>query len=260
MKILALNGSPRRGNTARVLEAVLARLAALGHSTELVDLGAFSIGACRGCYLCVLKGAEFCPLKDDAGALWSKLAAADGVVLGAPVYALGVPGGLKNFMDRVAWNAHRPSFFAKPAVLVATTAGMGTEKAFAQLKWFEIAGLRVVATLGRLAYPGQLVNAAELAAAAAKPAAALDRALRDRRPRRPGLLQVIQFYGLKLNCEFGRKVYTADYVYYRDKRTPGGRACHPLKTLAGRLVYALGLAALRRTVRLEAPAPAGEEN
>ena len=50
MKILLINGSPREGNTARVLEALAARLG--GHDVETLRLGELGIRGCIGCLRC----------------------------------------------------------------------------------------------------------------------------------------------------------------------------------------------------------------
>lgn len=46
MKILLINGSPREGNTARVLEALAVRLG--GHELETLRLGELGIRGCIG--------------------------------------------------------------------------------------------------------------------------------------------------------------------------------------------------------------------
>ena len=53
MKVLAINGSPRKnGNTAQLLQEVLAPLQTAGWETELVQLGGKKIQGCRGCGKC----------------------------------------------------------------------------------------------------------------------------------------------------------------------------------------------------------------
>ena len=53
MKILAINGSPRKdGNTAVLLNRVLNTLKAKGFETELVQLCGEQIRGCRACGIC----------------------------------------------------------------------------------------------------------------------------------------------------------------------------------------------------------------
>ena len=54
MKILAVNGSPRKGwNTSQMLESVLKGAASLGAETELVNLYELEpFTGCRSCFAC----------------------------------------------------------------------------------------------------------------------------------------------------------------------------------------------------------------
>ena len=53
MKVLAINGSPRKnGNTALLLNTALEPLKQAGWETELVQLGGKKIQGCRGCGKC----------------------------------------------------------------------------------------------------------------------------------------------------------------------------------------------------------------
>lgn len=103
MKILAINGSHRKGrNTAAMLQTVLEEAARLGAETELVELVDYHIKPCQACNKCLAK--PECSIKDDdMGKLAEKMLAADGIVLGSPVYWANVSGLMKNFMDRTRW-------------------------------------------------------------------------------------------------------------------------------------------------------------
>ncbi|HHW42362.1 MAG TPA: flavodoxin family protein [Desulfotomaculum sp.] len=103
MKILAINGSHRKGkNTAAMLQAVLEEAARAGAETELVELTDYQIKPCQACNRCL--GKTECSIKDDDMAkLGEKMLAADGIVLGSPVYWANVTGLMKNFIDRTRW-------------------------------------------------------------------------------------------------------------------------------------------------------------
>ncbi|MBS4025556.1 MAG: flavodoxin family protein [Clostridia bacterium] len=104
MRVIAINGSHRKGkNTAKMLQAVLEELAATGVDTELVELGDYNIKHCTSCNKCFLKSE--CSIQDDdmAKTLGHKLMAADGIILGSPVYWDNVSTLMKNFMDRTRW-------------------------------------------------------------------------------------------------------------------------------------------------------------
>ncbi len=103
MKILGICGSPREnGNTAAYLKMVLEEAAALGAETELVWLGDKSIHGCRGCYGCVKE--RRCVVKDDFQAIFDKMAQADGILLGSPVYHASMTSELKALLDRAGFS------------------------------------------------------------------------------------------------------------------------------------------------------------
>jgi len=254
VKILLVNGSPRKKNTFNILKTIQEDFNLKQYETEIITLSDYVIKSCVGCYKCVLDGKEKCPLKDDVDNIWRKFLEADGIVLSAPVYALGVPGTFKNFIDRVAYNAHRPLMYNKPTIIVSTTAGMGTEKVIEQLKWFEISGLKIIGAKGFMIYPiGEATpkiadsNAKSLKMLIKK----LEHEMAKEKEKKPTLLQIIQFYGLKLNCNFGKDVYKADYEYFQHKQYHKEIKINPVKELFGKILYKIGTAALRSSVNLE---------
>jgi len=61
--------------------------------------------------------------------LIQKINAADGLILASPVYSHMVSALMKNLFDRFGYYAHRPEFFNKYAMSVATCSGYGGEHA-----------------------------------------------------------------------------------------------------------------------------------
>lgn len=99
MKILAINGSRRKkGNTASLVESILAPAQAAGVQTETIFLGDYDIGACTGCEACA-KSWD-CVIKDDFAGIVEKLDEADGIVLASPTYWYSVTSDMKRFIDR----------------------------------------------------------------------------------------------------------------------------------------------------------------
>lgn len=113
-------GSPqKRGATFRAAEAFAAHLEALGNvETKTVWLGDYDIGICRGCKLCITRGEDRCPLKDDRDLVVGEMLAADAFVFAAPNYSWHVPGLLKVFLDRLGFALHRPRFHGKTATAI----------------------------------------------------------------------------------------------------------------------------------------------
>ena len=96
MKIVVVNGSPRKGNTAAAVEAFLA--GADNCEAEVLNADTLNISPCKGCGACgCYKG---CVAKDDSTAVVDKLVAANLVVFATPVYWWGVTAQLKKVIDK----------------------------------------------------------------------------------------------------------------------------------------------------------------
>lgn len=117
MRILAICGSPRKGNTEYMLNELLKGAEDAGAETELILLRQLKIKHCGGCKGCESTGK--CHLTDDMQAIYPKLLNADVLVLGSPNYFDNMSGLLKDFIDRTV-----PLYYAderlkgKPAILV----------------------------------------------------------------------------------------------------------------------------------------------
>lgn len=105
MRVVAISGSSRKGgNTAVLLTCVLDVLAAEGIETELVELAGQTAQGCTACMLCREMQDGQCHGRDDAinGCL-TKIAAADGLVIGSPVYFADITPETKALVDRVGY-------------------------------------------------------------------------------------------------------------------------------------------------------------
>jgi multimeric flavodoxin WrbA len=113
MKVIAVNGSPRQeGNTALALNTVLRALEENGIGTELIHIGKEAIRGCTGCYVCMRKPGGRCRFTDDCvNDCITRMAEADGILLGAPVYYAGMAGTMKAFLDRVFFVAATGGLF-----------------------------------------------------------------------------------------------------------------------------------------------------
>ena len=107
MKVMAINGSPRKGgNTRLLLETVLEPLAAAGWETEIVQLGGRNIHGCRACFKCWETKDKRCVFGKDAfNEVFAKMLAADAIVLGSPTYFADVTAELKALIDRAGFVA-----------------------------------------------------------------------------------------------------------------------------------------------------------
>ena len=76
MKIIAICGSPRKGNTYSVLHTISDNFPDIDvRILMLKDLG---FRMCKGCYSCVMRGEEKCPIKDERDMILKEMAEADG--------------------------------------------------------------------------------------------------------------------------------------------------------------------------------------
>ncbi|MAH42502.1 hypothetical protein CL614_02135 [archaeon] len=96
MKVLAISGSNRIGNTEAMLREVLRGTKT---NTELIRLADLKIKHCAAVCDCFERGRP-CVIKDDMKKVLDKLVEADIVVLGSPNYWMNVSGVMKDFMDR----------------------------------------------------------------------------------------------------------------------------------------------------------------
>ena len=116
MKVIAINGSPRKdGNTYSVLKAACDILNEQGIETEIVNVGSMGITGCKACGACAGKGK--CVINDGFNEIADKTAAADGIIVGSPVYYAGINGTLKCFLDRFFY-VHSGEMRFKPAAAV----------------------------------------------------------------------------------------------------------------------------------------------
>lgn len=102
MKIVAINGSPRKkGNTARLLEAVGKEVRAAGVEFEVFQPG-HRVHPCMACYHCLNTGSLRCVQTGDmVNDIIAACIEADGILLASPVYHGGIAGNMKCVLDRL---------------------------------------------------------------------------------------------------------------------------------------------------------------
>lgn len=107
MKVIAFNGSPRvNGNTHQALEMVLEELRKEGIETELIDICREDMHACRACGACKRNMDEKCIMGDDRlNEYVQKVKAADGILIGSPVYFGSMTAQTKALIDRLGYIA-----------------------------------------------------------------------------------------------------------------------------------------------------------
>lgn len=137
MKVVGIVGSLRAGgNTEFLVRRALGRLRDEGMEGELITLKGKTILPCRGCLQCRKKGR--CVQKDDFGPIFDKMLAADGIIVGSPVYYSSAAPPLMALLDRAGHSARGENAFAgKVGAPVTVARRAGHNLAFAQLlMWY----------------------------------------------------------------------------------------------------------------------------
>ncbi len=147
MKVVLVNGSCNaKGCTYTALSEMVKVFEEAGIETEIIQLGKGAIRDCIGCGAC-RKQENQCVFKDDiVNELIEKLANADGIVLGSPVYYAHPSGRILSVLDRVFY-AGSKAFAHKPGMAIVSARRGGTTAAFDVLnKYFTIAQMPVVSS------------------------------------------------------------------------------------------------------------------
>jgi multimeric flavodoxin WrbA len=101
MKVLCLNGSPRKdGNTALLLSKLCQTLQTEGITTETVSLSGKKLRGCTACFACARNKNRDCAVKDDFNPILKSMIESDALVLGSPTYFTDVTAELKAMIDR----------------------------------------------------------------------------------------------------------------------------------------------------------------
>lgn len=105
MKVIAVNGSPRKNkNTATLLQKALDGAQSIGAETELIHLYDLQFKGCTSCFACKRKNSKFvghCAMKDDLSYCLEKVLECDVLLLGSPVYLNRISGEMSCFLERL---------------------------------------------------------------------------------------------------------------------------------------------------------------
>ena len=118
MKVIAINGSPRKGwNTDTLLKKALDGAVSAGAETEMVYLYDLKFRGCVSCMACKLKKEprpNRCVLRDDLTDVLDKVHTADAVILGSPIYFSEVTGEMRSFFERFLFQYLNYDDYIKP--------------------------------------------------------------------------------------------------------------------------------------------------
>lgn len=174
----------------------------------------------KGCYTCVLRGKEKCPIKDDRDMIIDRMKAADGLILSSPVYSHMVSALMKNLFDRFGYFAHRPEFFGKYAMSMVTCSGYGSDHATQYMdKMLSVFGFNLAQPLTVNYNPGRGSESqkTENEQKIQDGFNALIAKIRKGDKDKPGLGKLIPFGIFKAISEAAKDSMPADYNYYKNK-------------------------------------------
>ncbi len=99
MRLLAINGSPRRGgNTEILLKEVIKGAESQKAEVKLIILNDLKISPCQHCDACLKEGN--CSINDDMQMVYEELEKMDRVVLGSPLHFMALTAQMKLMVDR----------------------------------------------------------------------------------------------------------------------------------------------------------------
>ena len=104
MKVIGINGSPRKDdNTAILIQTVFNELIKQDIETELIQLSGKHIEGCKACWACHKNKNKQCVITDDFfNECFAKMVDSDGIILGSPVYSVGVTSQMNALIDQTS--------------------------------------------------------------------------------------------------------------------------------------------------------------
>jgi len=145
MKVLLINGSPKvKGNTALALQEMAAIFAQEGIEAEIIHVGNQAVRGCIACGSCGKNGK--CVFDDAVNEIAPKFEAADGIVIGSPVYYAGANATLMALLQRLFYST-RFDKTMKVGASVAIARRGGCSATYDEMnKFFGISGMPIASS------------------------------------------------------------------------------------------------------------------
>jgi len=226
MRVVAIMGTNRNGRTREVVEKIDSIFQEKGEPAfEYVYLKDKDIRFCTGCHNCILVGEDRCPIKDDMRGIEEQMLKADAVVFASPAYMMNVTAIIKNFLDRVAYNCHRPKYFGRKALLVSNSSPYATKAAVRAMKDFaDSAGFECM-DLQTSLLPMPMNEEAILKEwdKVEKKAEEFYRAIAEPKTRRLNMGNLMLFTAMKTMAQLMPDTMKADYAYFKERGAYSGK-------------------------------------
>ena len=158
-KIVAYVGCNKKKSDSNLIHYIDKIIIALRKEFEidfiLYTPNNFPLHMCRGCNNCFTS--HQCPLDklDSMEKIKKDFLESDFIILGSPVYMHNVSGGMKNFLDRIAYWSHIFALRGKNAMVIVSASSNGTSLVSGYLeRMLHFFGSPVVAKINLLGLKG----------------------------------------------------------------------------------------------------------
>lgn len=167
MKVVAFNGSPRKGgNTENLIKKVLEPIESAGIATETVRIGGKKVHGCTACQECFSNKDGKCIIDNDfVNDCIARMVEADGIILGSPTYFANVSTEMKALIDRAGYVTLANGGLLRRKIgasVVAVRRGGGTQVFDAMNRLFGISQMFTAGStywnLGYGLHQGEVVN------------------------------------------------------------------------------------------------------
>jgi len=110
MKVLLISGSPKpNGNTVQIMQECMKVIEERGVETELISFAGRKIESCIACGKCSKLG--HCGLDDGLNEIIDKIRAAEGLIVGTPVYFGTARGDVMCALQRIGYVSRNTDLF-----------------------------------------------------------------------------------------------------------------------------------------------------
>lgn len=212
-------GSLRKANTyhtIRKIEDLHKKLSDCEY--EYIFLKDISFGLCKGCFTCISKGEENCPIKDERDWIIQKIESSDGVILASPNYSANVTWLMKNYIDRFAYTCHRPKYFNQKFMLfVSSGSYKGVRNVMKSLSIMASGG-KVISRLTAYNSPGMNYKKVRKQEIKIKKAVRkFAKVLSKKKVANPPFSYLIWFSVFKASSLINQETLPADHQYYKNR-------------------------------------------
>jgi multimeric flavodoxin WrbA len=217
LKILAICGSPHKGNTYKILRMLKKSNPEIDF--KILMLSELNLMDCLGCYSCINTGEENCPLKDDRDMIIKEMEEADGTIFASPTYARTISALMKKLVERISYISHRPMFFGKYAMALVTCAGFGADLTSKYLSEnFTQSGFNFVSPVELKVATKSEIERDHNHKKALEGYKKLINAIGAHEKFEPSLGQLVYFNIFKSISEYNKTKGWADHKFYKDKK------------------------------------------